>query len=974
MKKVVLLLTLLISGILYLNTEVIGQDPTHGWVQNSFPSKKHKDGNYIRFSGEMRGQRVNYFGVSPANPNFMIMSGNMAGQGFVSSNGKDFKPFGTEAGWCGNTFGFSPHNGTLAFALMGTKVYGQTDDATWGTEHPFGIYRTEDTGETWTQVLRLPENIPGDDNSIDTTPGQEPLGKCGLLVDPSPTRSGHVYYASSEKGLVRSTSNGDIDTWEVVAFDNKFIKTMSAGVSADDVTHLYLVVADGYSQLQIKDGQDYYDSGRLYRIDISNNGSMSTPVLCLNGMYNITDVETNKLGNTGFIIVDGSAAGLESTGGRALYSFNTKGANIPNTTLSSNANGATLSKKAIIDANNYPDLNTLGAVYMNPYNENHWVIQVGGNLEHSFIWSTNGGSAWNDITRDVVTVSGQESVPDFISYAIGQDHMKAYNWEMDQESGRGDQGSAVGFMNSSTVVWMSSSKDRPILKSTNYGSTASSFTTGSETKWLNQINTAANGQLVGCSFGEYGFALSTDGGESWEGFSEFSDDIMNDIEERCTKDFGKGGAANRAGFAVAFEKGIPLDKPQHAILLASRSGIVVDARQTADLSSWELSVRGGISDPLRIYEDSKNDRDLVGEAYWVGNYVYLGNLRSKDNGQTFDKLYTKQGGKRLCVLAVSSSNGKVAIATDNREDVSKWSAWSLYLTTDGGDTWTLLEKPAKETATAPDGTKTKLYPISFGMYCLNRHSIAIDPRPENDPSTGGNLRVLVAGRKGIYEYQDERASGEKWAINSSGLDASLHFNKTEAVPWMGSIQFDPRINGVAYALQTSDRSSMSDWKKPAINGNCIYEGEGTIKPVYKSTDWGKTWTNYDDDNLPDMLTVSTLHVSESGDLYVASVNAGIFKYGELPSPEEVTGISSNNASQQFMKIYPNPASDFVTIKTNQLEGIKSLVLYNIVGQPILSQTFITEHKLSVADLNKGTYILVVTDQLANRMTSKLFVN
>ncbi len=36
-------------------------------------------------------------------------------------------------------------------------------------------------------------------------------------------------------------------------------------------------------------------------------------------------------------------------------------------------------------------------------------------------------------------------------------------------------------------------------------------------------------------------------------------------------------------------------------------------------------------------------------------------------------------------------------------------------------------------------------------------------------------------------------------------------------------------------------------------------------------------TNLDNDDLPDMLTVSTLHVSEGGDLYVAGVNSGFYQ-------------------------------------------------------------------------------------------------
>lgn len=957
-------LKILVPLVLFtLGTTVVAQqNNSNAWTQNSFPSEKHKSENYIPYAGEMRGQRVNFFGVSPANPDFMIMAGNMAGQGLLSTNGKDFYPFGTEGGWCGNTFGFSPHDGSLAFALMGTKVYSGTDDANWGTEHPFGIYRTVDTGTTWTQVLTLPENIPGDNNSINTTPGQEPIGKRMLLVDPSPNRSTHVYYASGEKGLIRSVANGDKDSWSVVAFANKFVKTISAGVGNDGITHLYAVVADGYSEAKNKDGQVYYPSGRLYRIDISANGALSAPVLCLNGLYNITDVETELSGDTGFVIVDASAASGESTGGRALYPFGPLGSvkpGIGNVALGTNVNGATLNKNddgVVLDAKSHSDLNTVGAVYVNPYNGNHWVIQMGGKLRSSFAWSTNKGVTWNDINRTVVTdpTSGQPSVPDFVSWAAGQHHMKAYGWAMDYESGRGDQGSAVGFMNSTTVAWMSSSKDRPILKSTDYGATAASFTTGSETKWLNQISTGANGMLVGCSFGEYGFTLSTDGGQSWEGITEFSDDIMNHIEGIAKKDFGSGGASNRAGFSVIFEEGIPLNEPQHAILIASRSGIIVDAWQTDDLSTWELSVRGDYNDPQRIYESHKDDADLIGEAFWVDNYVYLGNLRSKDNGQTFDKLYTEPNGKRLVVLAVSSTNGKVAIATPNRDETSKWS-WAIYLTIDGGDTWTQLEKTPREKATSLTGTQKWLAPISFKMYNKNRHAIAIDPRPEKDPATGGDLRFLLAGRKGIYEYDATRADNEKWTVHNSGLDTSLHFNRTEPVPWMGSVQFDPNANGRVYALQTSDRSSMSDWKDPDINGNCIYEGEGTVKPVYMSTDWGVTWTNMDDESLPDMLTVSTLHVSKTGELYVASVNSGYFQ----TNPDDVASTDPPKLKNSQVKIYPNPAKDQVTIAVENSANTE-VIVYNNLGQEYKRFSLDTPQKqLSISDWSKGLYFVKI---------------
>ncbi|GAB1308524.1 hypothetical protein KH5_12070 [Urechidicola sp. KH5] len=934
------------------------------WVRNSFPSAKHKAESFIPYGGEMRGQRVNFFGISPANPNFMIMSGNMWIQGFVSNNGKDFKPFSTEAGWSGNTFGFSPHNGSLAFGLMGARDWTGSDDANWGTDHPYGIYRTLDTGETWTQVLRLPENLTGDPTSINTTPGQEPVGKRVFLVDPAPARSTHVYYGSSENGLLRSTSNGDAGTWEVVAFAGKFIKTMSAGVSLGGETRLYLVVADGYSTPEDIHGQVYHDSGRLYRIDINNaTGVMSTPELCLNGLYNITDVETNEVGKAGFVIIDASAAGGESTGGRALYPFRLQGEPVSGDSgdLGMNVDGATLTTSAgyevKLDADDYPNMDTLGAIYQNPYNPNHWVIQVGGNLEHSFIWSDDDGLSWSDITRGTTTDAGtgQEYVSDFVSGAVGQFHMQDFGWSMDQESGRGDQGSAVGFMDATTVVWMSSSKDRPVLKSTNFGATATSFTTGSETKWLNQISTAANGTLIGGSLGEYGFALSTDGGESWQGITEFSDDIMHDIESISQSDFGSGGASNRAGFGIIWEEGIPLNQPQHAILLASRAGIIVDAWQTADLSSWVLTMRGDPTDPQRVYINKKSDADFVGEGFWVDNYVYLGNFRSSDNGVTFDQLALPDG-KRLVVLEVSSSNGQVAIATRERVETSQF-IWSLYLTTDGGNTWTSLEKPDRETATAPGGGTTNLFPISFNTYNKNRHAIAIDPRAAHDPTLGGTLRFLMGGRKGVYEFDDTRAPGNKWNINSVGLDGSLHYNLTETTPWMGPVQFDPRQNGVVYSVQTSDRLSMSDWKDPAINNNCLYEGEGTYKPIYLSTDWGVTWTNLDDNSLPDMLTIPTIHVNEDGILYAASANAGIFQYSGIDAVLNV----NNETIESMAKVYPNPAKDELNIEVPmQIQTDTPVIIYDSIGREF--KRFMLDGRKKTIDVSSwktGLYYLKV---------------
>jgi len=270
------------------------------------------------------------------------------------------------------------------------------------------------------------------------------------------------------------------------------------------------------------------------------------------------------------------------------------------------------------------------------------------------------------------------------------------------------------------------------------------------------------------------------------------------------------------------------------------------------------------------------------------------------------------------------------------------------MTTDAGDTWVELEKPAKETATAPDGGTTKLYPISFGTYNKNRHAIAIDPRSQHDPTLEGNLRLLMGGRKGIYEYDNSQSSGSKWSIYNTGLDGSLHYNHTEFTPWMGPVQFDPQQNGIVYSVQTSDRVSMSLWKDPAINNNCLYEGEGTLKPIYYSKDWGVTWQNLDDQSLPDMLTVPTIHVSNKGTLYAASANSGIYKFSETNALLSI----NDKVNELKPKVFPNPSKNEFTIlmETNTLVN-RQIIIYNVLGYEIER----TEWKDNAKSINVTNY-------------------
>ncbi len=56
-----------------------------------------------------------------------------------------------------------------------------------------------------------------------------------------------------------------------------------------------------------------------------------------------------------------------------------------------------------------------------------------------------------------------------------------------------------------------------------------------------------------------------------------------------------------------------------------------------------------------------------------------------------------------------------------------------------------------------------------------------------------------------------------------------------------------------------------------------------------------------------------------------------------------------------LKIYPNPATDFISLSHN--EGIERLVIYNLVGRKMKSFNVREGGKYQVSDMPKGMYLV-----------------
>ena len=100
---------------------------------------------------------------------------------------------------------------------------------------------------------------------------------------------------------------------------------------------------------------------------------------------------------------------------------------------------------------------------------------------------------------------------------------------------------------------------------------------------------------------------------------------------------------------------------------------------------------------------------------------------------------------------------------------------------------------------------------------------------------------------------------------------------------------------------------------------------------------------------------------------------------EVPSgaKEAFTKEGTEEAVEASVAVYPNPASDQVSVNTQGFSGAVQLALFNSVGVQVHAEVFSANenaaHEFSVASFEAGYYVLVLTDASGNRSTLKLLV-
>ena len=161
---------------------------------------------------------------------------------------------------------------------------------------------------------------------------------------------------------------------------------------------------------------------------------------------------------------------------------------------------------------------------------------------------------------------------------------------------------------------------------------------------------------------------------------------------------------------------------------------------------------------------------------------------------------------------------------------------------------------------------------------------------------------------------------------------------------------------------------------PNIPVNCIVYQNGNNDVLYIGTDFGVFYRNLNmndwvsfNTGLPNVI-IDELEIQyTAGKLRAATYGRGIWE-SDLNT---MTGVNQMN-DEQSVSIYPNPASDFLTLSGLHFVSGEKIIseIYNILGEKIIDQPII-KNKIDIRTVKPGVYVVKIAT--SKGMITKKFI-
>jgi hypothetical protein len=340
------------------------------------------------------------------------------------------------------------------------------------------------------------------------------------------------------------------------------------------------------------------------------------------------------------------------------------------------------------------------------------------------------------------------------------------------------------------------------------------------------------------------------------------------------------------------------------------SGVVLS---TNNGSSWSVVITG-LTSPY-IYGLASAGTNTFAGSYNFGVFLSTnsgGNWSAVNNG-----LPLSGSGMTYAALAIKGTSIFAASAGGDGGN-------GVYLSSNNGTSWVAVNNGL---------------PFGNGYY-PNIRSFAIKEE------------TIFAGGTGVYISSN---NGTNWSATSTGIPSGTYvkslaiggnniFAGTSIGNYNGGV-YRSSNNGSSWTAVNTGLTG-TNVNAIAIYGNYIFAGTGS--GVYLSQNNGDSWTAVNT-GLTD-IDVNALAMN-SDYIFAGTTTGGVWKR----QLSQLTGIDEINNNENNISVYPNPASNFITISTSLKSELKIL---NVQGQTILQYSLQQEKTdIDISRLAKGVYIL-----------------
>ncbi len=80
-------------------------------------------------------------------------------------------------------------------------------------------------------------------------------------------------------------------------------------------------------------------------------------------------------------------------------------------------------------------------------------------------------------------------------------------------------------------------------------------------------------------------------------------------------------------------------------------------------------------------------------------------------------------------------------------------------------------------------------------------------------------------------------------------------------------------------------------------------------------------------------------------------------------------LQAQNKSLADLSVFPNPTSDYISVKDNN-DAVGFIAVFNLIGKKVKEFDFVKGEQYYVADLTKGMYLVQILDRNKQTLTTQ----